>query len=41
MIILLGLSLIVMITTALACWVMLIIYGFKVLKEKTFDIMVK
>ena len=34
MIILLGLSLIVMITTAIMCWIMLIIYGFKVLKDK-------
>ena len=40
MIILLGLSLILMVTTAIACWVMLIIYGLKVLKEK-FDTMVK
>lgn len=34
MIILLGLALIVMITTAIMCWIMLIIYGFKVLKDK-------
>jgi len=40
MIILLGLALTVMITTALLCWVSLILYGFKVLKEK-FDTMVK
>jgi|TARA_R110002110_G_scaffold89127_2_gene232216 hypothetical protein len=34
MIILLGLALTVMITTAIMCWIMLIIYGFKVLKDK-------
>jgi hypothetical protein len=32
--ILLGFALVLMITTATMCWIMLIIYGFKVLKDK-------